>query len=126
MSKVRLNLSLWAPPVAVMAVIFALSGMPSDSADHGPLVFVLRKIAHFGEYALLLGLLWRAIRERVTGERALAAAYGLTLAYAITDELHQTLVSGRVGTWRDVAIDAAGAAVAAVLISRRTRRRAVA
>lgn len=121
--RARLYLGLWAPPLVAMAVIFALSAMPSSSGDHGPIVFVLRKIAHFSEYAILVALLWRAVREWLPGDHALAAAYGLAVLYAATDEFHQTFVRGRVGTWRDVVIDATGAAVAALLIRWLARRR---
>jgi VanZ family protein len=41
------------------------------------------------------------------------------VGYAVTDELHQHYVSGRHATPVDVAIDAAGASIAAVLIQRR-------
>ncbi len=106
-----------------MAVIFAFSAMPSDSAHHSLVVFVLRKIAHFSEYALLVALWVRALRSRLGLDRALATAYVITVAYAATDEYHQTFVGGRVGTPRDVLIDATGALVVAVAIRRRARRR---
>ncbi len=114
--------AIWAPPLLCMAVIFALSAMPNDDPDQGPLVLVLRKVAHFCEYALLLALWFRALRTRLTVPAALASALAVSVAYAITDELHQTFVSGRFGTPRDVAIDAAGAAAAAVLILLRRER----
>ena len=50
----------------------------------------------------------------------LSFAIPFGIGYAITDELHQTLVDGRVGTWRDVLIDSAGALTAALLIRRST------
>lgn len=124
MSRPRATLGLWGPPILVMIAIFAFSAKPSSSADHGTVVFVLRKIAHFSEYAILLALLWRAVRMHITGDRALALAYAVTVAYAATDEFHQTFVGGRVGTPRDVMIDATGAAVAVLLIRRFARRRA--
>jgi len=104
--------------VALMVVIFALSAMPSDSDHHSLVVLILRKLAHFGEYALLLALWLRALRSRLTLDRALGLAYALTVSYAASDEYHQTFVSGRVGTWRDVLIDAAGALAVALVIRR--------
>ncbi len=120
MSKPRLYLGLWGPPIAAMVVIFAFSAMPSDSSHHSLIVFILRKVAHFSEYAILTALLWRAVRARARarGDRALILAWALAVAYAATDEFHQTFVSGRVGTPRDVLIDAAGAAVAVLVIGR--------
>lgn len=128
MTTGRRTASLWGPPLVLMAVIFALSAMPSDSTDHGPLVFLARKTAHFLEYALLLALWWRALHRRVAGQGAQVLAFAITVAYAATDEFHQTFVNGRVGTPRDVALDAAGAAVAGAVIHwrRKSRRPAVA
>jgi VanZ family protein len=120
MSKPVRLLALWGPPLVLMAVIFAFSAMPSDTDKHVWWVFALRKVAHFSEYALLCGLLIRALRGR------LLTAWVLTVGYAITDELHQTLVDGRVGTWHDVIIDAAGALVAVLLVRRYSQPRSVA
>jgi VanZ family protein len=117
-------LSIWGPPLAVMAVIFALSAMSSGDPHHAWYIVLARKIAHFSEYALLLACWWRALRTVMEPNRALATAYVVTVAYACTDEFHQTFVTGRVGTPRDVLIDATGAAAAAALIFLVTRRRA--
>jgi len=105
-------------PLALMALIFAFSALPSDGDDHGPLVLVLRKLTHFGEYFALTALWWWALRTRIGGRRALAPALAIAIGYAVTDEIHQTFVDGRVGTWRDVLIDSAGAFAAAWLIRR--------
>jgi len=102
-----------------MVVIFALSAMPSDGEDRGALVFVLRKVAHFAEYALLMALWWRALRTKLAVRAAVIAAFAVTVLYAATDELHQHYVDGRVGTPVDVLIDAAGAATVAALLLRR-------
>ena len=122
------TLSLWLPPLALMVLIFVLSAMPSDGADRGPLILFARKAAHFTEYALLLALWWRALFTRAAAVPALALAFAIAVAYAATDEFHQTFVDGRVGTPRDVALDAVGAAAAGALIlwRRQSRRREVA
>ena len=120
MSKPARLLALWGPPLALMALIFAFSAMPSDTEEHAWWVFLLRKVAHFTEYALLCGLLIRALRGR------LLAAWTLTVLYAATDEFHQMFVDGRVGTWHDVVIDAAGALVAVALVRRYSQPRSVA
>jgi hypothetical protein len=116
----------FAAPLALMALIYAFSAMPSDGADRGLLMLVLRKLTHFGEYLALTVLWWWALRTRVGGRRALAPAVAIAIGYAVTDEVHQTFVDGRVGTWRDVLIDSAGALTAGWLIRRgrsRERRR---
>src|SRR2546423_5073099 len=110
----------WAPPIALMVVIFALSAQPDLSTGLGVWDLIGRKIVHMSEYALLCLLWWRAIRTVATDRTALAVALLASVAYAATDELHQTFVHGRHGTPVDVGIDAVGMTVAALLIARRT------
>jgi VanZ family protein len=111
-------LSRFGPPLALMAVIFVLSAQPDLSTGLGTWDLILRKLAHMAEYGLLWFLWLRAL-----GPRSSLAAAAITLAYAATDEYHQTLVEGRNGAPVDVLVDAAGVAVAMLLYS---RRRAVA
>jgi VanZ family protein len=94
----------WLPVVVWAGVIFAFSSVPSLSSGLGPTDLVLRKCAHATEYAILAVLLLRA-----TG--SFGWAFALTVAYAATDEVHQTFVRGRHGSPVDMAIDAAGALV---------------
>jgi VanZ family protein len=110
----------WAPPVALMVLIFALSAQPDLSTGLGVWDLIGRKIVHMSEYALLCMLWWRALRTVVADRAALAGALLASLAYAATDEFHQTFVHGRHGTPVDVGIDAIGMTVAALLIARRT------
>ena len=113
-SRVR----LWLPVVVWAALIFAFSSVPDLGTGLGGWDLVLRKIAHATEYAVLGALLVRA-----TGRAGLAFAFG-TL-YAVTDELHQTFVSGRHGAPLDVAIDAAGVALG-ILVWQAARARRLA
>ena len=113
-------LGTWAPPLLLMAVIYVLSDQPDLSTGLGFWDFVLRKLVHMGEYALLLFLWWRAARTVARPRAAVALAFCVTLAYAGTDELHQTHVDGRHGTPVDVGIDAIGMAAAGLAIARRT------
>ncbi len=116
---------IWGPPILIMAVIFALSAMPAGDPQHAWYIVVVRKIAHFSEYALLLAFWWRALATRMDSGRALLVAFAISVGYAATDEFHQTFVEGRYGTPRDVLIDSTGAAAAAAVIwltrVRRTR-----
>jgi VanZ family protein len=105
------QLRLWLPVVAWAAVIFALSSIPGLGTGLGTWDLVLRKIAHAGEYAVLGALLLRAVGHAVP-------AFGLGVAYAISDEIHQSFVEGRRGAPLDVLIDAVGVA-AGVLAWRR-------
>ena len=108
-------LSRFAPPLALMGLIFFLSAQPDLDSGLGDWDVVLRKLAHMTEYGVLALLWWRALRTRSPLPAALIA-----VAYAVTDEFHQTLVAGRHGAPLDVLIDAAGVnlAVAAATASR--------
>jgi VanZ family protein len=101
-------LRLWLPVVAWAGLIFAFSSVPHLGTGLGGWDLVLRKLAHTAEYAVLGALLLRA-----TGRAGLAITLG-TL-YAMSDELHQTFVAGRTGSPVDVAIDAVGVAIGALV-----------
>ena len=107
------------PPVALMGVIFALSAQPDLNSGLGGWDTLLRKLAHMVEFGLLWWLWLRAL-----GRPAVAA--GITLAYAASDEWHQSFVEGRVGSPVDWLIDAAGVAVAVALWARYSQPRSVA
>ena len=115
-------LGRWAPPLALMAIIFALSAQPDLSSGLGTADLILRKIAHMAEYGLLLFLWWRALADLAPPRRAVALAFAASLAYAASDEYHQSFVEGRHGSPVDVLIDTVGMAVAAALILRRLER----
>ena len=107
---------LWLPVVAWAALIFAFSSVPDLTTGLGGWDLVLRKIAHAAEYAVLGALLVRA-----TGRAVLAVAIGAL--DAVSDEVHQSFVPGRVGSPLDVALDAVGVAVGVVFWQTvRTRR----
>jgi VanZ family protein len=110
--------STWLPPLAWMAVIFAFS--TRHGGGHLPTAeVVLRKLAHVTEYFVLAALFVRALRRSGVAA-ALPLAIAAALGYAASDEWHQSFVPGRTATPRDVAIDAAGIALA-VLVSTRSR-----
>lgn len=114
----RRALALWLPPVAWMAAIFWLSGRPDLPHAPGALLdFLVKKAMHAAAYGVLALLFWRALAP--TGLRRPAAwAVALAVAYAVTDEWHQTMVPGRSGRALDVLIDAAGAMAAVAVASR--------
>ena len=112
------RLDPWLPPLALMAVIFVLSAQPDLNSGLGTLDTVLRKIVHMAEYALLCFLWWRGLRTVLERRAAIAVAFAVTVAYACSDEFHQSFVEGRHGTPVDVGIDAVGAAAAAAAIGR--------
>jgi len=115
----------WLAVLACAGVIFVFSAQPnlrvSPLAD---LELVVRKAGHMLEFGLLAVLLTRALAG--SGARhALPWALALTVLYAVSDEIHQGFVAGRHVAATDVAIDAAGAALAllAVAVTAAWRRR---
>ena len=112
-------LSLWAPPLVLMGVIFALSAQPDLSSGLGTADIVLRKIAHMAEYGLLVFLWWRPLREVISPRAAVTVAVAIGVVYSGTDEFHQSFVEGRHGTPVDVLIDSVGMAVVARLLLKR-------
>ena len=102
------RISLWAPVIVWAGVIFAFSTIPSLGTGLGTWDLVLRKLAHGAEFAVLGALLFRATRSW-----PLALIVGS--AYAVTDEVHQMFVDGRVGSPVDWAVDTAGAGIGIVL-----------
>lgn len=121
----------YAPPILWMGVIFYLSTsqFSAEATSRFLLPFLkllfpqvaievlgiihatIRKAGHFLEYALLSYLWYRAMdmgRGRWSPRVALLA-FGLSVLYAVFDELHQSFVPNRTGASMDVAIDTAGA-----------------
>ena len=106
--------SRWLPVLVWAAVIFAFSSIPSLNSGLGTWDYVLRKLAHTTEYAVLAVLLARA-------SGSYAWAFALAVAYAGTDEIHQLFVRGRHGSPLDVGIDALGALVGLAVAASKLR-----
>lgn len=99
----------WGPAVLIMAVIFFASSLSSGEVPkfQGFLDYVVKKGGHMTGYALLSLAYLRGIGK--TGNKALLLSWFLSVAYAITDEFHQSLTPGRTPRFTDVGFDAAGA-----------------
>lgn len=112
----------FGPPVALMALTFALSAQP-DLTSGLDSDLELRKVAHMVEF----GALWLLWVRALPGVRGPWLALAITLAYAASDEVHQGFVEGRHASAWDWAIDAAGVGLAAgiwALVVRRGGRAA--
>jgi VanZ family protein len=113
----------WAPPLALMAAIYFVSSLPTvPNVPGDPSNF----LGHFGAYAVLSALTLRAVaRGRWAGvtPRAALAAWAVSAAYGVTDEVHQRYVPGRYASVDDWIADALGAAVAAAALLVLARRR---
>ncbi len=92
--------------------------------------FLVRKAAHFSEYALLALLAARAFltsRRRKLKELWWLAAFTLVACVALLDEYHQSFLPARTGTVYDSLLDMTGGAAAlaclALWLARRRRKR---
>ena len=131
-------LAAWGPVVAWVSVIFSLSSEQFSDVNTAtwlsalPLVgalgltpatieagnFIVRKSAHFVEYALLGMLTLRALRAtwRQRGSQLLAAAVAIAAVCAGLDELRQHFLTvSRSGTAKDVGLDIVGALTGAIV-----------
>lgn len=142
----KLKYISWLPAIAIMIMIFAFSSKPANESNNGSLSiantvlnsyetvtnqhfepakrikmidninFIVRKGAHFSEYALLsLAVVFYFLTIGKEGVRLFVLSTFFSALYASTDEFHQTFVPGRSGMLRDVLIDTAGAATGAIL-----------
>jgi VanZ family protein len=103
-------------PVLLWAgLIFAVSSVPDLGTGLGTWDLLLRELAHAAEYAVLGLLLLRATRQP-------RFALGFGILYAITDEVHQHFVEGRVGSPLDVLVDAVGVAIGIAIWQQAQRR----
>lgn len=104
------RLSLWAPVVLYMMLVFTVSAMPTAPLPQQ----VSDKTAHVAAYLVLAVLSVRAVGCglpcRVTGPIALAALV-ITSGYGAFDELHQATVPGRTASLLDWYADTSGAAI---------------
>lgn len=107
---------VWLPVVVWAAVIFALSATPNlRVAQADDLDFIVRKAGHMAAFGILAVLLWRALGWS-GARRTMAWSLLLTIAYAASDEFHQSFTAGRHASPMDVGIDSTGAAIALVAV----------
>jgi len=136
----------YAPPLLLMLVIFMASTDVGSSEHSGHVLSRLlswmrldrwvtngqleamnhyvRKLGHLSEYALLAGLIHRAIMSGHTNPRGVQARWtlraglavlGVVALYAASDEFHQLFVAGRTPSAWDVLLDTTGGAVGLAL-----------
>jgi VanZ family protein len=115
---------VWGLVVFWMVLIFALSAVPNVPGKRGlpkardwRIDNVLHEMAHVGEYVILTGLVWQAVRTTRWPGRAGLWALGWTALYGASDELHQFFVPGRTCALDDWALDVAGALLALALLA---------
>ncbi len=112
----------YAPVVLLvvwLGVIFFFSAQTTIGAKPGiTFEVVLRKIAHFFEFFILTFLVYKTADtyRPGKGERNLWIAVIGAVLYAVSDELHQSMVPGRRAAGIDVMIDSFGVFMMAILI----------
>jgi len=80
--------------------------------------FIIRKIAHVTEYAVLCLLVSRSVGVKQSSplrERFVPA--GISSLYALSDEFHQSFVPSRGATYRDVMWDTVGAIIGSAALN---------
>jgi VanZ family protein len=99
---------------------------PEISEERITLVhFIVRKAAHFTEYAILALLAARAFatsHQALLRRRWFITSLVLVILYALSDELHQTFVPSRTGSIYDSFIDMSGGLTALLLLLWRKQR----
>lgn len=126
MKKKALTVISWLLVAVCMGVIFFLSSQDGNTSqalsDGFKIIFgipvkitVIRKTAHFLEFAGLALLVFNAVRQTCGFNRPFVSFF-ITAAYAVTDEIHQLFVEGRACRMFDVFIDSCGAATAVAFI----------
>ncbi len=107
------RLTPWLPVLVLALALFWASAQANLRFAQGETEdFLIRKTGHIVVYAVGTLLLWRALALTTRLRPAWAWAAAVTLAFAVSDELHQIGVLGREPSIEDVAIDAIGIAAA--------------
>lgn len=82
--------------------------------------YIVRKIAHLTEYAILACLIYRAFRDAKGIQAALRYTFyswGIATLYSSSDEIHQIFVAGRTPLFTDVMIDSTGALIGLIIFN---------
>ena len=93
-------------------------GLENNLISLSTLIFLVRKTAHFTEYAILGALFYLNLIQfpKLNSHiKKLLLPILFSYLYAITDELHQVFVPGRSAQFRDVLIDTLGASFGAII-----------
>ena len=94
-------------------------GLENNLISLSTLIFLVRKTAHFIEYAILGSLFllnlknWQKPKNSTSMNILLSLIF--SFLYACTDELHQIFVPGRSAQFRDILIDTLGASFGATI-----------
>ena len=77
--------------------------------DKETLTFLIRKLAHMSEYAILALFTYYALIKIAFNKRIIfQITFLISFLYACSNEFHQLFISGRSGQFTDVLIDSTG------------------
>ena len=93
-------------------------GLENNLISLSTLIFLVRKTAHFTEYAILGALFYLNVIQlpklNLYPKKILLPIF-FSFLYACTDEIHQIFVPGRSAQFRDILIDTLGASFGATI-----------
>lgn len=98
--------------------------IPSNIINTDFVSFSVRKIAHISEYFILTLFFYIGFYKnlkKVSRTNILLLSVFLSIIYSISDELHQTFIPNRVGSYKDVIIDSIGSMIFYFLLQKNTK-----
>ena len=101
---------LWALIIFIFSSQSVLPGFEQSIYD-----FFLKKSAHIFVYLILYLLIFKAVSQTVAEKHKkiiLILPILICFGYSVSDELHQSFVPGRFGTFRDIGFDMLGVTIA--------------
>lgn len=109
--------------IAYCGLIFWLSAQESLPV---PEVFNFQdKALHFGAYSVMAVFSWRAFRHmKMNGLRLTIFSFAFCSIYGLSDEWHQSFVTGRTASIWDWITDSLGAGLTAAVLLRTTKNSA--
>lgn len=105
--------------IQVLHQVFPNLSSRTSELDASTLTFIVRKTAHFTEYAILGVLFYLSYRQTLpqkNGLQLFVLAILSSFLYACTDEIHQLFVPGRSGQFTDVLVDTLGASFGCLIL----------
>lgn len=122
----RGTLIRWLPSLVLMAAIYGLSSIPGPEVPFfGAWDYAIKKTGHAFGYGLLGVSYYYAFPPDWPRAVRWPLAWVLSLAFAFSDEFHQSFVLGRTSSLSDVGFDIFGATLALIWGGGYSRYRAV-
>lgn len=109
-------LKYWFPVVLYCCIIFGVSSIPGKELPES--VSLSDKLIHMTEYAILAGLMARAVaadNQKPWLMLIWVIAVAFVAFYGVTDEFHQSFVAGRTSDLNDWVADLTGGSLGAAL-----------